>query len=47
MHDEVRPYSVAVGLSSHNCGVADTTVDLYRRDIAPLIVFTGDTSRTT
>lgn len=41
------PCSVAIGLGSHDLGVADTTVDLYRRGMAPLIVFTGATSRTT
>ncbi|MFJ6935604.1 YdcF family protein [Streptomyces sp. NPDC101132] len=47
MHHEPRPCSVAVGLGSHDLGVADTTVDLYRRGMAPLIVFTGATSPTT
>ncbi|AVZ74007.1 hypothetical protein SLUN_19420 [Streptomyces lunaelactis] len=47
MHHELRPCSVAIGLGSHDLGVADTTVDLYKRGLAPLIVFTGATSRTT
>ncbi|MEV7447045.1 YdcF family protein [Streptomyces sp. NPDC091204] len=47
MHHQPRPCSVAVGLGSHDLGVADTTVDLYRRGMAPLIVFTGATSPTT
>ncbi|MGW3847117.1 YdcF family protein [Streptomyces fagopyri] len=47
MHHEPRPCSVAIGLGSHDLGVADTTVDLYRRGMMPLIVFTGATSRTT
>ncbi|MFC9426702.1 YdcF family protein [Streptomyces sp. NPDC056987] len=47
MRHEPRPCSVAVGLGSHDLGVADTTVELYRRGMAPLIVFTGATSRTT
>ncbi|MEE1788948.1 YdcF family protein [Streptomyces sp. SP17BM10] len=47
MHHEPRPCSVAIGLGSHDLGVADATVDLYRRGMAPLIVFTGATSRTT
>ncbi|MEH0545875.1 YdcF family protein [Streptomyces sp. B21-105] len=47
MHHESRPCSVAIGLGSHDLGVADTTVDLYRRGMMPLIVFTGATSRTT
>ncbi|MFF9853825.1 YdcF family protein [Streptomyces litmocidini] len=42
-----RPCSVAIGLGSHDLGVADTAVDLYRRGMAPLLVFTGATSPTT
>ncbi|MFJ2476355.1 YdcF family protein [Streptomyces sp. NPDC087659] len=47
MHHEPRPCSVGIGLGSHDLGVADVTVDLYRRGMFPLIVFTGATSRTT
>ncbi|MET9853265.1 YdcF family protein [Streptomyces sp. NPDC006450] len=47
MHHEPRPCSVAIGLGSHDLGVADVTVDLYQRGMMPLIVFTGATSRTT
>lgn len=47
MGHEPRPCSVAIGLGSHDLGVADTTADLYHRGMAPLIVFTGATSRTT
>ncbi|WP_406338768.1 YdcF family protein [Streptomyces sp. NBC_01620] len=47
MHHEPRPCSVGIGLGSHDLGVADVTVDLYRRGMIPLIVFTGATSRTT
>ncbi|MEU6015975.1 YdcF family protein [Streptomyces sp. NPDC047515] len=47
MHHDPRPCSVAVGLGSHDLGVADTAADLYRRGMMPLIVFTGATSRTT
>ncbi|MER8045275.1 YdcF family protein [Streptomyces sp. NPDC094032] len=47
MGHEPRPCSVAVGLGSHDLGVADVTVGLYRRGMMPLIVFTGATSRTT
>lgn len=32
---------------SHDLGVADTAVDLYRRGLTPLLVFTGATSPTT
>ncbi|MFD7137404.1 YdcF family protein [Streptomyces sp. NPDC059894] len=47
MGHEVRPCSVAIGLGSHDLGVADTTAALYRDGMVPLIVFTGATSRTT
>ncbi|MEW2487373.1 YdcF family protein [Streptomyces sp. NPDC048411] len=47
MDHEPRPCSVGIGLGSHDLGVADVTVDLYRRGMFPLIVFTGATSRTT
>ncbi|MEV7754166.1 YdcF family protein [Streptomyces griseofuscus] len=47
MGHEPRPCSVAIGLGSHDLGVADAAVDLYHRGMAPLIVFTGATSRTT
>ncbi|MFD0226072.1 YdcF family protein [Streptomyces hirsutus] len=47
MGHEPRPCSVAIGLGSHDLGVADTTAELYRRGMAPVIVFTGATSRTT
>ncbi|MBD2828500.1 YdcF family protein [Streptomyces globisporus] len=42
-----RPCSVGIGLGSHDLGVADATVDLHRRGMFPLIVFTGAISRTT
>ncbi|MFB7374944.1 YdcF family protein [Streptomyces sp. NPDC056222] len=42
-----RPCSVAIGLGSHDLGVADVTAELYQEGMAPLIVFTGATSRTT
>ncbi|MFG2823092.1 YdcF family protein [Kitasatospora sp. NPDC048365] len=47
MHHVLRPCSVAIGLGSHDLGVADTTIELYRLGMMPLIVFTGATSRTT
>ncbi|MEU3492188.1 YdcF family protein [Kitasatospora cineracea] len=47
MHHDLRPCSVAVGLGSHDLGVADTTADFYHQGLAPLIVFTGATSPTT
>ncbi|MFB7263025.1 YdcF family protein [Streptomyces nojiriensis] len=42
-----RPCSVAIGLGSHDLGVAEAAVDLYRRGMAPLLLFTGATSPTT
>ncbi|MFE7927585.1 YdcF family protein [Streptomyces sp. NPDC057456] len=47
MQHALRPCSVAVGLGSHDLGVADTAAALYHRGMAPIIVFTGATSRTT
>jgi uncharacterized SAM-binding protein YcdF (DUF218 family) len=47
MGHTLRPCSVAIGLGSHDLGVADTAVDLYKRGMAPLLVFTGATSPTT
>lgn len=47
MKHEPRPCSAVIGLGSHDLGVADTTADLYHRGMAPLVVFTGATSRTT
>ncbi|MFJ9055957.1 ElyC/SanA/YdcF family protein [Streptomyces sp. NPDC102409] len=47
MGHDLRPCSVAIGLGSHDLGVAATTADLYHRGMMPLIVFTGATSRTT
>ncbi|MFZ3557069.1 YdcF family protein [Streptomyces sp. BH055] len=47
MHHAPRTCSVAVGLGSHDLGVADVTADLYHQGLAPVIVFTGSTSRTT
>jgi uncharacterized SAM-binding protein YcdF (DUF218 family) len=47
MGHALRPCSVAIGLGSHDLGVADTAVDLYKRGLAPLLLFTGATSPTT
>ncbi|MFM9368385.1 YdcF family protein [Streptomyces sp. Da 82-17] len=47
MGHTLKPCSVAIGLGSHDLGVADTAVDLYERGMAPLLVFTGATSPTT
>jgi len=47
MHHDLRPCSVAVGLGSHDLGVAEVTAELYHQGMAPVIVFTGATSPTT
>lgn len=47
MHHDPRPCSVAVGLGSHDLGVADVTAELYHQGMAPVIVFTGSNSPTT
>ncbi|MFB8102611.1 YdcF family protein [Streptomyces sp. NPDC056007] len=47
MNQEPRPCDVAVGLGSHDLGVADRTAALFHEGLAPLIVFTGATSPTT
>lgn len=47
MGHTLRRCSVAIGLGSHDLGVAETAVDLYKRGMAPLLVFTGATSPTT
>ncbi|MGW3401311.1 YdcF family protein [Streptomyces zhihengii] len=47
MGHDPRRCSVAIGLGSHDLGVAEVTAELYRRGMAPLVVFTGATSRTT
>ncbi|WP_242427704.1 YdcF family protein [Streptomyces sp. Root431] len=47
MRHAPRPCSVIVGLGSHDLGVADVAAGLYLRGLAPVVVFTGATSRTT
>ncbi|MDX2574449.1 YdcF family protein [Streptomyces scabiei] len=47
MGHEPRPCSVAIGLGSHDLGVADATAELFHRGMAPAVLFTGATSRTT
>ncbi|MGV9608605.1 YdcF family protein [Streptomyces sp. NPDC003631] len=47
MHHDPRPCSVAIGLGSHDLGVADVAAELYHKGMAPVIVFTGATSPTT
>ncbi|MEU6824807.1 YdcF family protein [Streptomyces atriruber] len=47
MHHEVRAVDVAIGLGSHDLGVATRTAELYRSGLFPLLVFTGGNSPTT
>ncbi|PXY28231.1 YdcF family protein [Prauserella muralis] len=45
--DELRPVDVAVGLGSHDGGVAVYAAELYHRGLFPLVVFTGANAPTT
>jgi len=47
MGHEVRPCSAAIGLGSHDLGVATTAADLYRAGLFPVVVFSGGNSPTT
>lgn len=47
MHHELRPVDLAVGLGSHDLGVATHTAELYHRGLFPKIVFTGANAPTT
>lgn len=47
MGHEVRPCEVAIGLGSHDLGVAEYAAELYRAELFPVVVFTGATSPTT
>ncbi|MFF9147192.1 YdcF family protein [Streptomyces sp. NPDC014861] len=42
-----RPVDVAIGLGSHDLGVAAAAADLYHRGLFPTLVFTGGNSPTT
>lgn len=44
---ELRHTDIAIGLGSHDIGVAEHTADLYHRGLFPLIVFTGANAPTT
>jgi uncharacterized SAM-binding protein YcdF (DUF218 family) len=44
---ELRRCDVAIGLGSHDLGVATYAAELYRRGLFPVIVFSGGTSPTT
>lgn len=47
MHHEPAPASVAIGLGSHDLGVADVAASLYLKSLVPLLLFTGSNSPTT
>lgn len=47
MHHPIRPCSVAIGLGSHDLGVATFAADLYRSGLFPILVFSGANSPTT
>ncbi|MFF4874182.1 YdcF family protein [Streptomyces sp. NPDC000961] len=47
MRHDVRPVDVAIGLGSHDLGVAAFTAELYRAGLFPTVVFTGGNSPTT
>ncbi|MFI7642957.1 YdcF family protein [Nonomuraea sp. NPDC049400] len=47
MRHPIRPCEAAIGLGSHDLGVADTAVDLYRAGLFPVLVFSGGNSPTT
>ncbi|MFF9478071.1 YdcF family protein [Streptomyces sp. NPDC014733] len=47
MHHEVRQADVAVGLGSHDLGVASFSAELYHAGLFPTVVFTGGNSPTT
>lgn len=47
MHHETRPVDVAIGLGSHDLGVASFSAELYRAGLFRTLVFTGGNSPTT
>ncbi|MEU1867840.1 YdcF family protein [Streptomyces gardneri] len=47
MGHQLRPTDVAIGLGSHDLGVAAASADLYHRGLFPTLVFTGGNSPTT
>lgn len=47
MHHAAVPADVAIGLGSHDLGVADVAAELYLKDLVPLLLFTGSNSPTT
>lgn len=47
MGHDLRPADVAIGLGSHDLGVAAASADLYHRGLFQTLVFTGGNSPTT
>ncbi|MEU8056005.1 YdcF family protein [Microbispora bryophytorum] len=47
MHHALRPCDVAIGLGSHDLGVAAFSAQLYHQGLFPRLVFTGGNSPTT
>ena len=47
MHHEPRNTDIAIGLGSHDIGVAEHAADLYHQGRFPIIVFTGANAPTT
>ncbi|MFG1703405.1 YdcF family protein [Nonomuraea sp. M3C6] len=47
MHHRVRRCDAAIGLGSHDLGVATAAAELYHAGWFPLLVFSGGTTRTT
>lgn len=47
MHHDLRPVDVAIGLGSHDLGVAAHSAELYRAGLFETLVFTGGNSPTT
>ncbi|MBO0884582.1 MAG: YdcF family protein [Mycobacterium sp.] len=47
MHHQVRPCSAAIGLGSHDLGVATFAAELYRAGLFKVLVFSGANSPTT
>jgi hypothetical protein len=47
MRHELRPCSAAIGLGSHDLGVATFATDLFNRGLFKILVFSGGNSPTT
>jgi uncharacterized SAM-binding protein YcdF (DUF218 family) len=47
MHHDIRPAGAAIGLGSHDLGVAAFCAELYRAGLFPTLVFSGGNSPTT